>query len=125
MILLNYAHPLTGEQLAQITALLGTTPEVRDVPTQVDRRRPLVEAARELADAAGLAAREWQTLALVINPPALTPVALTLLAELHGRCGYFPPMLNIRPIANSTPPRYEVAEIINLQAVRDAARQRR
>lgn len=84
--------------------------------------RPLVEVARELAEAAGLAPREWQTLPLVINPPALAPAALTLMAELHGRCGYFPPILNIRPVANSTPPRYEVAEIVNLQAIRDTAR---
>jgi hypothetical protein len=82
----------------------------------------LVEVARELAEAAGLAPREWQTLPLVINPPALAPAALTLMAELHGRCGYFPPILNIRPVANSTPPRYEVAEIVNLQAIRDTAR---
>lgn len=125
MLLLNYAHPLTDQQLEQLDALLGQTPEVRDVPTQVDRSRPLADVARDLAEAAGLAPRAWQTTPLVINPPALAPVALALMAELHGRCGYFPPILNIRPLANSTPPRYEVAEVVNLQALRDAARQRR
>jgi hypothetical protein len=31
----------------------------------------------------------------------------------------------MRPIPNSVPPEYEVAEIINLQAVRDQARRER
>jgi len=48
-----------------------------------------------------------------------------LLAELHGRMGYFPPIVRLRPVPNALPPRFEVAEIINLQAVREAARTRR
>jgi len=47
------------------------------------------------------------------------------LAALHGRMGYFPPVIRLRPAADSLPPRYEVVEILNLQAVRDAARQER
>ena len=30
--------------------------------------------------------------------------------------GYFPAIIRVRPVAGSTPPTYEVAEIINLQA---------
>jgi hypothetical protein len=55
----------------------------------------------------------------------LNVIAVTLLAELHGRMGYFPAMLRLRPVTGSTPPRFEVAEIINLQTVRDRARSRR
>jgi hypothetical protein len=47
------------------------------------------------------------------------------MAEIHGRSGYFLPILNIRPIAGSTPTRYEVAEIVNLDAIRQEARTRR
>ncbi len=124
-LLLNFAHPFTDEQLAQLITLLGVTPRVRDVSSHVDRSRPLAEVARELAGSAALTATEWQTIPLVINPPSLAPVALTLLAELHGRCGYFPPIVNIRPVSDVIPPRYEVAEIVNLQALRDEARRRR
>ncbi len=53
------------------------------------------------------------------------PLALALIAELHGRCGYFPPILNIRPAPGALPPSYDVAEIVNLQALRDTARGRR
>ena len=50
---------------------------------------------------------------------------LNKLAELHGRMGYYPPVVRLRPVPDSLPPRYEVAEILNLQAVRDDARRKR
>jgi hypothetical protein len=34
-------------------------------------------------------------------------------------------VLRLRPVADAVPPQFEVAEIINLQAVRDRARGRR
>jgi hypothetical protein len=52
-------------------------------------------------------------------------VAVVLLAELHGRMGYFPACLRLRPVEGSTPPRFEAAEVVNLQEVRNAARKRR
>lgn len=125
MMILNYAHPLTPEQLAKVIELLGTKPVIRDIASHVDRARPLADVARELADRADLTPVEWQTMPFVINPPALAPVALALIAELHGRCGYFPAILNIRPVPATTPTRYEVADIVNLQDMRDLARERR
>ena len=59
----------------------------------------------------GVDPEAWQTTPLVLNPPALAPLALALLAELHGRCGGFPALLNVRPVADSLPTRYEVAEL--------------
>jgi len=78
-----------------------------------------------MADACGLSPTEWQTLPLLVVPPALNFSAVALLAELHGRCGYFPAQVRLRPVQGSIPPRYEVAEILDLQAIRDAARGRR
>ncbi|MFV9506740.1 MAG: CRISPR-associated protein Csx15 [Oscillochloridaceae bacterium umkhey_bin13] len=126
MLLLNYAHPLTADQLDQIAALAGAPPSaVVAIAVQIDRAAPLDMVACQLADAAGLDGSAWQTTPLLINPPGLAPVALALLAELHGRCGYFPPILNLRPVAGSLPPRFEVAAIVNLQQLRDQARGRR
>jgi len=44
-----------------------------------------------MADAAGLSPEEWQTLPIFINPSSLTLnfSAVALIAELHGRMGYF------------------------------------
>lgn len=125
MIVLNYSHPLTEQQIAHIAAIIGERPLVRAIDSQIDRERPLAEVAVELADAAGLTPDEWQTTPLLINPPALAPLAIVVLAEIHGRAGGFPAMLNVRPVAGSIPTRYEVAEILNLQAIRETARRRR
>ncbi len=126
MLLLNFSHPLTPAQRDQLAALLGgAPPDVRDVPAQFDQARPFADQVAELLDAAGLSAAEWQTTPLLILPPAYAPIAATLIAELHGRMGYFPALVRSRPVAGSTPPQFEVAEIINLQAVRDTARNRR
>ncbi len=51
--------------------------------------------------------------------------AVALLVELHGRMGYFPPIVRLKPVAGALPPRYEVTEIINLQEVREQARKKR
>lgn len=125
ILLLNYTHPLTSEQLTHLAALLGTSPDERRIATQIDRARPLAAIASELADQAALHPDEWQASEFIVNPPALAPVALALIAEIHGRCGHFPAVLNIRPVIGAIPTRYELAEIVNLQAIRDLARTRR
>lgn len=126
MLLLNFSHPLTNAQRAEIEALAGQ-PIARliDTPAQFDHARSFVEQVSELADAAGLTSAEWQTEPLLIVPPALNFIAVALLAELHGRMGYFGPIVRMRPLQGALPPRYEVAEIIDLQEVRDRARRKR
>jgi hypothetical protein len=126
MILLNFGHPLTEDHLQHIQELAGQPiARVIDIHTHFDHRRPFAEQVAELVEALGFTARQWQTAAFLINPPALNLIAVTLLAELHGRMGYFPAVIRLRPVAGSTPPQFEVAEVINLQAVRDAARMTR
>ncbi len=126
MILLNFSHPLTSAHLTRVQALAGQPVErVIEVNSQIDPEQPLVPQVVAMADRCGLKAKEWQSLALLVNPPSLNFTAVALLAELHGRCGYFPAVLRLRPVAGSLPPQYEVAEIVNLQAVREEARQRR
>jgi len=126
MIILNFAHPLTPEHRQQIEELAGQPIErVIDISSQIDQQQPLAAQVAALADQAGLSPAEWQTLPLLVNPPALNFTSVTLLAELHGRIGHFPTIVRLRPVAGSTPTRYEVAEVINLQAARDTARSRR
>jgi hypothetical protein len=125
MILLNFSHPLTREHLARIAELTGYEPKVFEVPTQLDDARPFAGQVVELVDRIGLSSAEWQTTPLIVNPPGYAPAAVALLAELHGRTGHFPAVLRLRPVPDSNPPRYEVAEVINLQTMRDRARERR
>jgi hypothetical protein len=126
LTLLNFSHPLTEVQCAQIRRLTGQIDfTTRELPVSLNHNAPFAGQIAALLDSLALSATEWQTTPWLINPPGFAPAAATLIAELHGRIGHFPGMLRIRPIADSTPPRYEVAEIVNLQAVRDAARARR
>ena len=134
MILLNFSHPLTDEQLTQVTELTGQ-PIERSIsqPAQFDHQQPfgtqLDQLMSQVDPSAGsgqvLTPNEWQTAPILVNPPSLNFIAALLLAELHGRMGYFPPIIRLRPVEDALPPRYEVAEILNLQAVRDAARLKR
>lgn len=126
MFILNYSHPLTHDQLAQLEALTGQSiAEVRDIPAQFDLDTPFAQHALALAEAAALTPAQWQTESLLVVLPALNFGAAALLAELHGRMGYFPPVVRLRPVKDALPPRYEVVEVINLQAIREAARTRR
>jgi hypothetical protein len=125
MLILNFTHPLTSEQCATIEQLAGgSIEEVRSIPVQINQSEPLTEQVVTLADAAQLSAGEWQTRHLLINPPGYAPAAFVLLAELHGRIGHFPSVIRLRPQPGPLT-RYEVAELLNLQAIRDAARKRR
>lgn len=126
MILLNFSHPLTAAQAAQIEALTGHLPaQVIEVPVQFDEAAPFAPQVRALVNAVGLDARAWQTTPLLLLLPSLNFIAAALLAELHGRMGYFPPLLRTRPVADSLPRTYEIAEVLDLQALRDDARKQR
>jgi len=126
MILINFAHPITEQQLAQIEALIGSAIErVISVPAQFDNMQPFEPQGVELLEKVGLTPQEWQTLPILVNLPSLNVIAAVLLAELHGRTGHFPAILRLRPVPNTTPPQFEVAEVLNLQAIRDRARTRR
>ena len=126
MLILNFSHPLTEPQVEAVRGLvLESIVAVKVVPCQFDHDRPFAEQARGLLDAVGLSGEEWQTTALLLNLPSLAAIAAVVLAEVHGRCGYWPPVLRLRPVAGSVPPRFEVAEVIDLSKVRDEARKMR
>ncbi len=126
MILLNFSHPITEEQKAQIEALTGQRVEqVIALPIHFDQEKPFLPQLREVLRKAPFTPQEWQTAPIVVNLPSYNYIAALALAELHGRMGYFPPILRLKPVEGAIPPRYEVVEVINLQAVRDEAREMR
>jgi hypothetical protein len=126
MILLNFSHPLTPAQVAQIEALAGqAVARVVEVHSQIDPQQPLGPQITALVESAGLTPAQWQNEPLLVNPPSLNYSTVLVMAELHGRMGYFPSCVRLRPVPNAVPPQFEVAELLNLQTVRDTARQRR
>jgi hypothetical protein len=130
MILLNFSHPITPGQLEQVRTLIGNHPEgtgddaiqVVELSVQFDVQQPFEPQLHDLLARLPLSSAEMQGEPILLNLPSLNYIAAMLLAELHGRMGYFPAMLRLRPAAGSVPTRFEVAEIVDLQGLRDYAR---
>jgi hypothetical protein len=125
MLILNFSHPLTDEQQAQIEALANTSiEEVHTIRVQINQEEQLEPQITAIVDSVSLSSEEWQTRPLLINPPGYAPAAFVLLAELHGRIGHFPSLIRLRPKPGPVTT-YEVTELLNLQAIREEARKRR
>ena len=126
MILVNMGHPLSQDNLAALERMLGAPVErVIDVPVNLDLEAPLAGQIRTLVDAIGLSRQEWQTESILLAPPALNVIAAAITAELHGRMGYFAPIVRLKREAGVVPPRFVIAEVLDLQELRDQARNAR
>jgi hypothetical protein len=123
MILLNFGHPLTTGQIDQVEKLANCKiSQVISIPVQIDFSMPIYPQIELLISKAGVV---FQTEPCLVNLPSHYLISAYLLASLHGLWGYFPAVLQFRPILGSVPPRFDIGDIINLQAVRDKARTKR
>lgn len=126
MILLNFSHPLTEEHLQRITELVGAPHErLIEVKVQFDTDADFIPQVAALVDGLDLTPQDWQNKPFVVVLPSLNYIAAILLAELHGLMGHFPTILRLRPVRGALITTYEVAEIVNLEEVRQNARNRR
>lgn len=126
MIIINFSHPLTPAHLETIEALTREkVAQVVDLPVHFDQNEAFLPQLQALVAKVQISPQEWQTLPIVVNLPSYNYISAMTLAELHGRMGYFPPIIRMKPVEGALPPRFEVAEVINLQAIRDAARKER
>lgn len=126
MLLVNFSHPLTDVQREHLESMTRQSfDQIIDVPVQFDEKTPFPKQAEDLVVGVPLTSAEWQTSPLLVVLPSLNFIAALLLAELHGRMGFFPAIVRLRPVEDSLPRQYEVAEILNLQDVREKARGRR
>ena len=120
--IINFAHPLTESQLAQISMLTGrNVSTVINSPVQLDLNSDVVAQTRSAVDAVPLNPEQWQNEPFVVNLPGLSSAAAIVIADIHGRCGYFPSICQIRR-TNGDLPEFEVSQIIALQSVREDAR---
>lgn len=126
MILLNFSHPISETQRADIERIAGQPiDQLIDIPVQFDNEAPFLDQILDLSDRLPLDSVSLQTLPILINLPSLNYIAAGLLVWLNGKMGYFPAIVRMRSRADRTPFVYEVAEIINLQALREQARKER
>jgi len=126
MNIVNFAHPLSEKQRVQLETLLAQPiAEVVAATVHFEIEQPFVEQVLTLLDSLPITSERWQTESWLIVLPSLNYISAILLAELHGRMGHFPTIVRLRPVPNALVTEYEIAEIINLQAIRLSARSRR
>lgn len=122
MIVINFSHPLTDNQKKAIEEIKGRQIDcLIEQMAHLDQAQPFAEQIRAMVDSVGLSSAEWQGKRILIVPPGHAPATAVLMAELHGRMGYFPEIVRIRPSVDGSEP-FEVGEIIALRDVRDFAR---
>jgi hypothetical protein len=92
------------------------------VPFQLDHGQPFPPQVREAVSRVGFQPDEWQTTPFVVILPGLSVGAGLVIAEIAGRSGYLPSIVQMRQVPGSVPPRFEVVAVLNLQSIRDEAR---
>ncbi len=126
MNILNFSHPLTEQQINQISACLGSRPtQILDVKTHFNADTPFAEQTQELFTKLGVSSDSLQQDIWLVVPPALNYIAAIVLAYLHGRMGHFPSIIRLKPVNEQFVTTYELAEIMNLEEVRQTARSER
>lgn len=124
MYLLNFGHPCTAEQLSELSCAVGhqKIEEVR-INCHFEHEQPFIHQIQALLEEVGFSSEQWQQQPLLVNLPTLSVIAGLLLAELHGRMGYFPSIVRLKPVSNMGAVSFAFAEVLNLNAIRDEARQ--
>lgn len=123
--LINFSYPITFAQQQEIEAAVGyRLARIIDLMVEFEETQSFGAQCVKLVDRVPLSPDQWRHLPLLINPPGYAPAAVCLLGELHGRIHHFPSVLRFRPDNTGPVRRFVLEEIINLQALRDAARKR-
>jgi len=125
---LNYSgHPvLPGQKLEIEKRMYWTSCDVinvmfGNVPEDHNFATTIIQAV----EGTSLSPEEWQTTPLVVIPPGYSAIWSVVLAELHGRLGYFPDVVRLRPAPSGSAEKFEVAEILNLGEIRHLSRHKR
>jgi hypothetical protein len=120
MILINFGAAFRPLQIAQAEALLHEPiTRVIDLSIKVDPDQEMLPQFKKSMAKLKLNDTDLCAEPVVINLPNQNYLAVMVLAELHGRMGYFPPILRARMKSSGLLPYYEVAEVIDLQAMED------
>jgi len=117
MVLLNFAHSLTEEDVSGIAALAGRTPKsVVHIAPEFVGSLPLVPQVRRVVDEVGFSQKEWQNTSLLVCLPLDPAAAAIFVAEIAGRHGRTPTI--VRFVQDAQKGRLVPFELVSLHQVR-------
>jgi hypothetical protein len=120
MILINFGAPFRPLQISQAEAFLHEPiTRVIDLSINVDPDQEMLAQFKKSMARMKLSNLDLRAEPVVVNLPQQNYLSVMVLAELHARMGYFPCILRTRMKSSGILPYYEVAEVIDLQAVED------
>ncbi len=128
MYVINFNKKQVRRHTEQIKRVLQKDFELREIPAHIDLAQPIDVQVVALVDLCGLTPTEWQTQPIVVILPDDSAVAAAILAELHGRMGYFPSILLVgyAPDGGQNEEHtFTIYGVLGLQTIRDEARARR
>jgi len=126
MLLINFSHSLTKPQISEINKRLSKkVDQIVTCEVHFDNDQDFSDQVRKLFGSGRIPTDRFQKEPFLVILPSHSFIAGLVLAELHGRMGHFPAVVRISPETSNLPLVYRVAEIIDLQAVRDNARKDR
>ena len=124
-IIFNFSHALTGDQITQIQSQVKDQINEIIIPIHFNQDKSFLQQVGKQIDYKMIVKYARRQNGLLIIPPALGVITCLLLAKLHGLLGYFPSIVRLRPVDQGLFQDYQVAEIINLQTLRDQSRKKR
>jgi hypothetical protein len=120
MILINFGAAFKPLQISQAEAFLHEPlTRVIDLSINVDPDQEMRPQFKKSMAKLKLSNLDLRAEPVVVNLPQQNYLAVMVLAELHALMGYFPCIIRTRMKASGILPYYEVAEVIDLQAIED------
>jgi hypothetical protein len=126
MFLINFGYPLADAQKMRIEELLSQKIDsYYPIPVQFNNDQAFEKQVETLLADNDLPYQDLMTHPIAVILPSHAYIAVLILVELQARIGRFPAIIRFRPRPESLPLEYEVAEIVDLQWLRDQLRQKR
>ncbi len=123
MILINFGSPLKREQLDQAECLLHEPfDRVINFAIQLDSDQLVLPQFKTAMEKFPLSVEELRNEPVAVILPSSNYLVGLVLAQLHAWMDYFPTILRVRIQPYRMPPRYEVVECLDLQAIEDSTR---
>jgi len=127
-LIINFSgHPVLPGQQQDIGQMMHwSSSEVINVSIgNVPEDHNFVPSIEKSVEKIPLSPEEWQSIPVVVIPSGYSQIWSVVMAELHGRLGYFPDVVRLRFSSSISNEKFEVAEIMNLREVRHNSRDKR